>query len=454
MRTIAATFALLCAACSVGSSYRRPQTETPAAWAGSSAGAAAVDPNWWADFRAAELEELMQRAVAGNFDLQAAYARVEEARAKAQIAGAPLYPSVDLVATASGGAGPSTTRVSGLFAEASYELDFWGKNRAAARSATALADASAFDAQTVAITLEASVADTYFQLLSLRDRICLSQRIADDSRRVLSLVEAQAAGGIASQLEVEQQRNAVATFQAATLALHQQLEQDLHLLASLTGEAPENFHIAGSNAMQIAVPQVRAELPATALQRRPDVRAAEARLISAHFDIDKARAAFFPSFTLTSLAGVGNSSLSSFFPPVAILNLVGSLLQPIFEGGALEGQLHYDRAHAVELAATYRQTVIMALRDVEDALTAAQFSRDLEVTNADAVESARHASQLAKARFEAGTVDFLTVLTTERTLYQAEDALLTTRLSRLQAAVRLFRALGGGFGTGAGEERS
>jgi NodT family efflux transporter outer membrane factor (OMF) lipoprotein len=300
----------------------------------------------------------------------------------------------------------------------------------------------------VAVTLEASVADTYFELLSLRERVRLAQRIADDARRVLSLVEAQAAGGIASQLEVEQQRNALATFQAATLTLQQQLEQTLHLLAILTGEAPESFQAAGSSAMELAVPQVQAGLPASALQRRPDVRAAEARLISAHFDIDKARAAFFPSFTLTAQAGVGNSSLSSFFPPAAIANLVGSLLQPVFEGGALQGQLRYDRAHAVELAATYRQTVLVALQDVEDALTAAQRSRELEEANENAVESARHASQLARARFEAGTVDFLTVLTSERTLYQAEDALLTTRPARLQAAVRLFRALGGGFGTG------
>jgi NodT family efflux transporter outer membrane factor (OMF) lipoprotein len=438
----------------VGSSYRRPQTETPAAWAGSAAGATPVDPSWWNHFRSAELDALMQRAIAGNFDLQAAYARVEEARARAQIAGAPLYPSLDLAAGAAGDVGPSSTRVSGLFAQASYELDFWGKNRAAAGSATKLAEASAFDAQTVAVTLSASVADTYFELLSLRERVRLAQQIADDARRVLTLVEAQAAGGIASQLEVEQQRNALATFQAATLALQQQLEQTLHLLAILTGQAPESFQVADSSAMELAVPQVSADLPANVLQRRPDVRAAEARLISAHFDIDKARAAFFPSFTLTAQAGAGNHSLSSFFPPVAIANLVASLVQPIFEGGARRGQLRYDRAHAVELAAMYRQTVIVALQDVEDALTAAQRSLELEAANEDAVESARHASQLARARFEAGTVDFLTVLTTERTRYQAEDALLTTRRSRLQAAVRLFRALGGGFGIGAGEGRS
>jgi NodT family efflux transporter outer membrane factor (OMF) lipoprotein len=448
MRSIAAALALVGAGCSVGQSYRRPQMETPAAFAGSTGGTAAVDPGWWNHFHSAELDALMQRAMAGNFDLQAAYARVEEARAQAQIAGAPLYPSVNLAASANGGLGPSSTRVSGVFAQASYELDFWGKNRAAAGSAAALAQASAFDAETVAVTLEASVADTYFEVLSLRERVRLAQRIADDARRVLSLVQAQAAGGIASQLEVEQQRNALATFQASTVTLQQQLEQTLHLLAILTGETPESFQAQGASAMELAVPQVQAGLPASALQRRPDVGAAEARLISAHFDIDKARAAFFPSFTLTGQAGLGNTSLGNFFPPVAIVNLVGGLLQPIFAGGALQGQLRYDRAHAVELAANYRQTVIAALQDVEDGLTAAQRSQDLEEANEDAVESARHAAQLARARFEAGTVDFLTVLTTERTRYLAEDAMLTTRLSRLQAAVRLFRALGGGFGTG------
>ena len=427
--------------------FRRADSPVPPTWSVSSAGAVTADSTWWRSFGSAELDALIAWSSAGNFDLQAAFARVEEARGRAEIAGAPLYPSVGLAAAVNQGVGPSSTRVQGLFGQASYELDFWGKNRAAAGAAAALADASAFDAQTVAVTLEASVADTYFQVLSLQGRLSLAQQIADSARRVLVLVQAQAAGGIASDLEVEQQRNALATFEAAVPALQQQLEQSAHLLAVLTGETPEGFHVQEAKAMNVSIPEVQADLPATTLQRRPDIRAAEARLISANFDIGKARAAFFPSFTLTAQGGVGSTSLANFFPPAALFNVVAGLFQPIFEGGSLRGQLRYDRAHAIELAATYRQTVIAALQDVEDALTATQRLKELEALDEVAVDSARRASELARAQFEAGTADFLTVLTTERTRYQAEDAMLQVRLQRLQATVGLFRALGGGFGT-------
>ncbi len=447
MRPIATLLALLAAGCSLVPKYHRPDTKLPSAWSASEKGAAPVDPTWWTSFRSDELDALMKKSASGNFDLQAAYARVEEARAKAQIAGAPMYPSVDAVASVGGSTNASSNSTSGLFVQASYEVDFWGKNRAGHASALALVDASAFDAQTVAVTLEASVADTYFAVLSLQERVALAQQIAADARRMLSLVEAQAAGGIASQLEVEQQRNALATFAAAIPALEQQREEGLHQLAILTGQTPESLHVDGTSAMKLAVPEAQAGLPSTVLERRPDIRAAEARLVSANFDIGRARAAFFPSFTLTAAVGVGASALESFFP---LASLVAQLVQPIYKGGALRGQLRYDRAHAVELAAMYRQAVIASLRDVEDALTEAQRSRELESQNQVAVDSARRAAELARARYEAGTVDFLTVLTVERTLYQAEDAQLTTRLSRLQAAVALFRALGGGFGTDPG----
>jgi NodT family efflux transporter outer membrane factor (OMF) lipoprotein len=450
MKAIPLSLPLLLAACSFVPEYQRPALAMPAVWTGPSTGDAMVDSTWWRTFRSAELDALVTRSIGGNYDLKSAYARVEQARAKAQIAGSPLHPSVDLSATANVGTGPSNTSVQGLFVGARYELDFWGKNRAGASSAVALANASELDAQTVAVTLEASVANTYFEILSLQARLRLAQQIVDAAQHVLSLIEAQAASGIASDLEVQQQRNVLATFEAVVPALEEQRERQVHLLAVLIGDTPESFHVDGEDVMSLSIPQVGAGLPATVLQRRPDIRAAEARLISANFDIGKSRAAFLPSFTLTAQGGVVNTSLAKFFPPVALFDLVGGLVQPLFEGGSLSGQLRYDRAHAVELAAGYRQNVITALRDVEDALVAVQRLGELDKADAVAVESARRASELARARFEAGTADFLTVLTTERTWYQAEDAVLQVRLQRLQAAVAVFRALGGGFETQGG----
>jgi NodT family efflux transporter outer membrane factor (OMF) lipoprotein len=289
------------------------------------------------------------------------------------------------------------------------------------------------------------VADTYFQILSLQERVGLARNIAESARRILSLIEVQAAGGIASNLQIEQQRNAVATFDAAVPALRQQLEQSVHLLAVLIGSAPEGFGIGTQSLHGISPPDVKADLPASVLRQRPDIQAAEARLISANFDVGAARAAFYPSIVLTGQGGIASGSLSHFFPTTAASDVAASLLQPIFEGGRLQGQLKFDRAHVVELAATYRQTVAAALQDVEDALTTVERLKELEAADVVAVDSARRAFDLANAQFRLGTADFLTVLTIERTLYQAEDSLLQVHLQRLQAAVGLFRALGGGF---------
>jgi NodT family efflux transporter outer membrane factor (OMF) lipoprotein len=431
MKTIASCLAIALGACSMVPEYQRPTLPLPPGWTGPSSGDVMVAPTWWLTFRSTRLASLMKRSLSGNFDLKAAYARVEEARGKAEVAGAPLYPSLDLAAT-----GSSDTPASSVFAQASYEIDFWGKNRAGASSARALAGASAFDAQTVTITLEAAVADTYFEILALQARLDLAQQIAAAARQVLTLVEAQAASGIVSDLEVQQQRNVLATFEATLPALEEQRERAVHLISVLLGDTPESVQVTGEDLMTMRIPQVQAGLPAAVLERRPDLRAAEARLIAANYDIGKSRAAFLPSVTLTGQGGIASIPW----------NLVAGLVQPLFAGGALTGQLHYDRAHATELIAGYRQTVITALQDVEDALVSVQRLAELDKAEAVALESARRASMLARARFEAGTADFLTVLTTEQSWYQAEDTVLQLKLRRLQAAVGVFRAVGGGFG--------
>jgi NodT family efflux transporter outer membrane factor (OMF) lipoprotein len=438
--------------CSLVPDYQRPDMSTAADWAttlpGGGMNGAHARSAWWHAFDSPELARLVDQCLVGSYTLQAAVARVEEASATAEIAGAPLYPAVSIDGATTRGqtlgtSGAQVTRSQTLFAQASYEFDFWGKNRATADSARSLAHASTFDSETAAITLAASVADTYFLSLSLAERIVLARQMADSARRILALIEQQAAGGVASQLTIEQQRNQVATFDAVIPALDQQLEQALHLLAVLTGGIPEGFTVAGRSLNGIALPEAQAEMPASLLDQRPDIQAAEARLISANFDIGAARAAFYPSLTLSP--GAGLASVGNVLPAVALANIVAGLVQPAFQGGALEGGLKFNRAHAVELAATYRQTVLAAFQDVEDMLTAIARLKELEAADQVAVDAARRAAQLANTQFQLGTSDFLTVLTDERTLYQAEDALMQVRLQRLQAAVGLFRALGGGF---------
>jgi NodT family efflux transporter outer membrane factor (OMF) lipoprotein len=444
------------AGCSLVPEYLRPDPPMPPAWSGAANNerkeAVPAQSGWWQSFSSPELSALEERSLASNYNLQAAVARIEEARGTAQIAGAPLYPAFSLNGTVDSSTGRSSdlkpSRIQNAFVLGTYELDFWGKNRANAASSNELARASAFDRDTVAMTLAASVADTYFQILALRERVDLAQRIARGAARVLTLIEDRVSVGTASEVDVEQQRNAVATFQAAIPILQQQLEQSLHLLAMLVGVAPEGFDVGPRHLNDVDIPVVQANLPSAILLQRPDIRAAEARLISANFSVGVARAAFFPTVNLTAAGGIASPSLSHFFPLAQGLSeLGGTLMQPLFQGGKLGGLLHLNRAQVLELTASYRQSVISALQDVEDSLTAVTQLTDLERATTVAAESARQAANLTAAEFQLGAVDFLTVLTVERTLFQSEDALLQARMQRLQGAVGVFRALGGGFGT-------
>lgn len=445
----------LCSGCSLVPAYKRPDAPTASAWSGAAqtslADAVPVRSGWWRSYRDPALNGLVERSLQHNFSLASAVASVAAARANAERAGAPLYPALTLNGTfarshqsASNGSSSSGHGQS-LFAQASYEIDFWGLNAANADSARMLARATSFDRDTVALTLTATVVDTWFQIQSQRRRIALAQTIADDAAKILALLLAQQDAGVATELQVQQQRNALATFQAAIPALQQQLDQNAHLLATLVGAAPEALAVADAELTSIPIPQPLANLPSSLLDTRPDIRSMEARLQAANYSVGAARAAFFPSMVLTADGGLSSSSLSHFLAS-PITSVAASLAAPIFDGGALRGQLHASEAGVAKAVADYRVSVVSALQDVEDSLSAAAQQRQVEIADQAAADAARKAATLADAQYRLGTIDFLTVLDTQRILYQAEDALMQTRLARLQASVSLFRAFGGGFG--------
>jgi NodT family efflux transporter outer membrane factor (OMF) lipoprotein len=447
-RALLCLLAVTASGCSLVPAYHRPDMQPMAAWNTTLSpvhGATAVRSGWWRSFGSAELDQLMARSLSGSYTLQAAIARIREAEGTAAIDAAPLWPAVALTGTQDQASGTSNSHTHQVLAQASYEIDFWGKNHAAAASGSALVRASAFDADTVAMTLSASVADMYFSILSLRERVRLAQQIASDARRVLGLIEVQRSAGTATDLQIQQQETAVATFDAAVPALQQQMDVAIHALAVLTGQAPEGFGVGAETLSGLGRPDVRPDLPATLMARRPDIQAAEARLISANFNIGVARAAFFPSVSLTAALGVGSNTLSHFFPATVLTDVGAELLQPLFLGGQLEGQLKVSREMQIELVATYRQTVLTAFQDVEDALSTLDHVRVQEQIETRAVAAAQKAADLARLQYSLGSADYLSVLTTEEALYQARDALLQLNLLHLQAIVGLCRALGGGF---------
>ncbi|MFQ6347579.1 efflux transporter outer membrane subunit [Pseudomonas sp. R11F] len=430
---------LLLSGCSMVPDYQTPTLPLAAQWDAGASASAAQGGRWWREFHSAELDQLIARGLAANYTLKAAVSRIDEARASSQVAGAAQFPALNLGGNFQRQNNYGTTPKRSVFAEATYELDFWGKQRAAADSADALAKATVFDAGTLRMSLSASIADSYFQVLSLQERLRLAQSIADDARQVLDLVEVQARQGAVSNLEVAQQRNALQTFEAAMPPLRQQRDQALYQLAVLVGAPPEGFHLQGDGLKGLQIPQPTTGLPIGLLRQRPDIQAAEARLVSANFDVGVARAAFLPNLSLDLLGGIDTLAGGQ------IWSTIGTLSQPLFQGGQLKGQLHFDQAHVQELTASYRESIIEALQDVETQLSATRELDKSYALNQAAVDSAREAARLAQVRYRLGSTDFQTLLIVERTQYQAEDSLLQVRLQHLQAAVGLFRALGGDF---------
>jgi len=443
--------------CSVGPAYRRPDIPPPAQWQETAAGAAAVWPatDWWHGFGSATLDQLIAEARRNNDDLAGAIARVQEADAQARIAGAALLPSLDLDAAASRaraqvpGEGPRVGNSFNPELSASYELDFWGKNRALRRAALAAAAASRFDQQTIALTVISSVATTYFQALELRDRIQVAQQNLENGQKILDGFKLEQSAGTATGLDVAQQETAVALLNAALPPLLQQFRQTVYALAVLLGKTPESIDVQMGSLADLSSPAVVEGLPSQLLSRRPDVAEAEQQLIAANADITVARAALFPSIQLTAGGGYESSALTSLISPANRVYSIGAgLTQPIFHGGALRGQVAFSRARYTELLTTYHKTVLTAFSNVEGALVAAQQTAEQQKRQQDAVATARRAFEFSQAQMSAGTVNILIVLNTENALFSAQDELVQVKYLHLQALVDLFTALGGGWQQG------
>ena len=446
---------VLLAACNLGPDYKAPENPTPQAWRNPPEQSAELWPSqdWWQGFGSPQLDGYIAAAQSANTDLAAAEARIRQADAQARIAGAPLLPSLSLGADAIHARQPSartgqlvtgTTYEPGL--TASYEVDFWGKNAATARAAEANAQASRYDQVTVSLTVMTGVATTYFRTLELHDRLKVAEDNLASARNTFEGLQKQQHAGLVNALDVAQQETVVATLDAAVPALRQQYEQALDSLAILLGRTPDQVERGDETLAGLSHPDVRPGLPSSVLARRPDVANAEAQLISANANIQAARAAFYPSIDLTAQGGFVSAALSTALKPSnAVFTLTAGLTQTIFDNGLLEGQFDLAQGRYDELLATYRKTVLSAFANVEDSLVAVQQTADQEKRQAQAVATAQRAYDFARAQMKAGTINILTVLNTENSLFSAQDALVQAKSAHFQALVNLFGALGGGW---------
>jgi multidrug efflux system outer membrane protein len=421
--------------------------------------------DWWRGFRSRELSEIIEEARAANLDIAAAVARIVQADATARIAGAPLLPLIDFNGNGTHSQQSKTTGSTNVISisrsganlsiinnnltatlNASYEIDFWGKNRSALRSAEQLAVASRFDREVIALTTVVAAANAYFQVLATQDRLRVAQDNLASAQRVLGLIQQRLQAGTASALDTAQQESLVNTQRAAIPPLEQTLRQNRVALAVLMARSPESVTIRGGSLRGIAYPRVTPGLPSELLTQRPDIREAEANLASANANVENARAQFLPSIKLTGEGGYESAVLKLLLRPESVIyTAAASLTQPIFHGGELLGNLDLQKGKQDELLQTYRKAVISGFADVENALDGIRRTAERERLQREVVTSSRRAFDISEQRLREGTVDLVTVLQTQQTLFQAEDALVQARLAHVQAIVSLYQALGGGW---------
>jgi NodT family efflux transporter outer membrane factor (OMF) lipoprotein len=400
---------------------------------------------FWEALGSSELDQLIDIALAQNLDLEAALHRIDEERALAKVAAAPLYPSVN----ASGSGSRTYTKTGGRETQAnnaasgggsiSWEVDLWGKNRNTAKSATYHADATAFDREALRLVITSDVTNLYTQILGFNDRIQIAANNLKNDQEVLRIIEARFKEGAVSGLEVSQQRVEVNGLQSALSALNEQRTTALNALAVLLAKAPQDFDAPDDQFASLKMPQVSLTPPAELLTARPDIQSAEAGLRAANADIGAARAAFFPSLTLSVdsaiAAGFGN-------PAAAATSLAANVLAPIFSGGRLTGNLQNVTARQKELAAQYQKTVLTAFQEVEDALAALKSNAEQADVARQSVVESQNAYNIAKLRLDAGAIDYVTLLITQRSLYQAQDNQIVVDQAQLAAFVNLRKALG------------
>ena len=442
MKTLSVLLLATLAGCSTTSPVLRPELPPPPAYSEQVVGPA-VSADWWKTFSSAELQALVDEALEGSPDLAIAMERVRQAEAQLRIAGSSLFPALNF------GMDSRKTRnseSSSASLSASYELDLWGRNAAGLSAAEAGLRATTYDRESARLTLVSGVADAYFDVLSLRGRLAIARDNLAIAERVLAVVEARRRNGAVSQLDVERQQGAILSQRAAIPQLEQQERQTLAALALLLGRAPQGFEVKGADVQTLAVPAVGAGLPADLLTRRPDLAAAEASLVAANADLAAARAELLPSIQLTGSAGVASGALLAIGGgATGAVAIAASILQPIFDGGRRRAGVTIAESRERELVEIYRKAILSAFADVENALVATTRLSERESLQAEAARRSREALRLAEVRYREGAEDLLSVLDAQRSLFNAEDQHAQARLERLQAAVALYKALGGGW---------
>jgi multidrug efflux system outer membrane protein len=419
------------------------------------------ETTWWSNFKADELGPLEDTAHTENLDIAAAQARILQAEANDGVALSSLFPTVSgsgsftRQGTARNGVsstGGVTTR-NGTFntysagLSASYQQNLLGGQFDSLRAARETLRASRYDAANIGLTIESQVADQYFTVLSLRERIQIANDNIKAAKRILAITQAKVTSGVSSNLDLAEQQAVLAQQESRLPGLIELEKEARYALAILMGRAPEGYDVKALNLNGIASPAVQPGLPSELLTRRPDVAQAEAQLFAAHANLDASRAAFFPSISITGNGGYSalGTAANLINPANLAFTLGASVLQTIFDGGRINAQNDLARAQQTELIANYRKVVFSAFSDTETALGVVQSTNDQLGLIDTQVKASAEAFRISELQYREGTIDILSLLNAQQTLFTAQDTFVQTKLARLEANIGLYVALGGGW---------
>jgi len=459
---------LVLAGCRLGPKYARPNVDAPGSFRGQApelektaaaspstpaATASLGDEKWWTVFQDEQLQKLIRTALVNNYDARIAAERVVAARAQLGITHADQLPTLGASGTWTSvrseqtSVSPVYRAESGQLAlNAAWELDFWGKYKKATEAARADLTATEWGQKAVINTLVSNVASAYFQLRMLDYELEITQETLKSREESLRLTKALSDGGSVSMMDVRQAEQLVYTASTQIPTLEKEIEQKENYISILLGQNPGSVARGLKLTEQPLLPAVPAGLPSQLIERRPDIRQAEEQLIAANARIGVAKAAYFPSISLTGDAGYQSTALTSLFSnPAGLWSAGASVSQPIFEGGRIRNNVRLTESQQRQALLVYRQTTQSAFRDVSDSLVAYKKSREAREQQQLLTAAAQDAARLSHVRYDAGSTSYLEVLTNETNYYNAELNLSQARYSEMLALVQIYNALGGGW---------
>jgi multidrug efflux system outer membrane protein len=450
---------LMLTGCAVGPNYKRPPVTVPGTYRGLAADsepqatASLGDEKWWTVYQDEQLQALIREALAQNYDMRIAAARVLQAQAVLGITRADQFPTITGGASASSLSLPRTKTLPGFESSSNqvnlslfWELDFWGKFRRATEAARANLLSTEWGQKAVVSSLVSNVASAYFQLLELDAEMEISRRTLASRRDSLRLTEIRAKGGATSLLDVRQSEQLVYTAAAGIPDRERRIEQQENLISILLGRNPGPVTRGKPLVENPLLPVVPAGLPSSLLARRPDIQSVEQQLVSANARIGVAKAAYFPEITLTATGGYQSSALTNLFSgPAGFWSFGGQLLQPIFTGGRIRSNVRLTEAQEQEAVLVYQQSIQQAFREVSDSLVAYRKDQEFRAQQQLVTTAAQDATRLSSVRYQGGVTSYLEVLDSDTRYFDAQLSLAQAQLNERLALVQLYNALGGGW---------